>query len=156
MGYEISDNMKVSSGLKALKMAFKNRIYPKRDLIHHSDRGIQYCHPDYTSKLEENNVSVSMTTKYDPYENAIAERVNGILKSEFDLGYINADVSYAIKEVKKSINTYNTFRPHMSCEYMTPEKAHRYGKYELKKWHKRISSKPAGFDDILSLTLNPN
>ncbi len=121
MGDEISNNMKVSSGLKALKMAFKNRVYPKRELIHHSDRGLQYCHPDYTSKLEENNVSVSMTTKYDPYENAIAERVNGILKNEFAIGYINADVSYAIKEVKKSINTYNTFRPHRSLNCLTPE-----------------------------------
>lgn len=147
MGYEISDNMKVSSGIKALKMALKNRIYPSRELIHHSDRGIQYCHPDYTNELEKNSILISMTTKYDPYENAIAERVNGILKSEFDLGYINADAAYAKREVKKSIITYNTFRPHISCGLLTPEKAHKYGTYKLKKWHKTYSLKPSNVND---------
>lgn len=141
MGYEISENMKVSSGLKALRMALKSRIYPEKELIHHSDRGLQYCHPDYTNELESNSIKVSMTTKYDPYENAIAERVNGILKSEFDIGYINANNDYARKEIKKSINTYNTFRPHFSCGLLTPETAHIYGKYVLKKWHKKYAVK---------------
>lgn len=142
MGYEISDNMKVSSGIKALQMAIKNRMYPDKELIHHSDRGLQYCHPDYTKMLEDSNIGISMTTKYDPYENAIAERVNGILKSEFDIGYIDAGAGYAKKEVKKSINTYNTFRTHLSCEMMTPENAHKHGKYILKKWHKKYKVKP--------------
>jgi transposase InsO family protein len=141
MGYEISENMKVSSGLKALRMAIKGRIYPGQSLIHHSDRGLQYCHPDYTKELENNSIQVSMTTKYDPYENAIAERVNGILKSEFDLGYINANHANAKKEIHKSIVTYNTFRPHFSCGLLTPEKAHKYGTYELKKWHKKYKIK---------------
>ncbi len=142
MGYEISENMKVSSGIKALRMAIKSRMYPGNELIHHSDRGLQYCHPDYTNEAEKNSMKVSMTTKYDPYENAIAERVNGILKSEFDIGYINANNDYAKREIKKSIITYNTLRPHMSCGLLTPEKAHKYGKYILKKWHKKFTLKP--------------
>ena len=85
VGYEISDNMKTESTKKALDMAIKNRSYPKRKLIHHSDRGLQYCNPLYTDTLEKENIKISMTEKYDPYENSIAERVNGILKQEFDI-----------------------------------------------------------------------
>ena len=74
-----------------------------------------------------------MTEVYDPYENAIAERINGILKDEFDIAeYLNHAI--AVKEIKYSIETYNTLRPHMSCEMMTPEQAHIKGKYKLIKW----------------------
>jgi transposase InsO family protein len=75
-----------------------------------------------------------MTEEYDPYENAIAERVNGILKDEFDIaeGFVNH--LQAVNEIKYAIETYNTFRPHFSCEMMTPEHAHEFGTYKLKKW----------------------
>ncbi len=85
MGYELADNLKVASTLKALRMALKKRQYPDQTLIHHSDRGLQYCAPAYTDILDDGGIDISMTTKYDPYENAIAERVNGILKSEFEM-----------------------------------------------------------------------
>jgi hypothetical protein len=75
-----------------------------------------------------------MIENSDPYENAIAERVNGILKDEFDIaeGFINH--IHAVKEIKYAINTYNSFRPHFSCEMMTPDQAHANSKYKLKKW----------------------
>lgn len=86
MGWELSDNLRTISAIKALRMAIGHRRYPDRSLIHHSDRGLQYCNPAYIAVLEQNGIQPSMTTKYDPYENAIAERVNGILKTEYEIG----------------------------------------------------------------------
>ena len=76
VGYHLADNLKTESSLIALKMAIKSRQYPDRKLIHHSDRGFQYCSDDYIAMLTDNNIQPSMTEVYDPYENAIAERVN--------------------------------------------------------------------------------
>ncbi|MGA2405635.1 MAG: IS3 family transposase [Bacteroidales bacterium] len=77
VGYQLSDNLKTINCIYALKTAIKNRKYPERSLIHHSDRGFQYCSPDYIETLESNHIDISMTTKHDPYENAVAERING-------------------------------------------------------------------------------
>lgn len=134
VGYHLADNLKTEGTLKALEMAIKSRKYPDSPLIHHSDRGIQYCSYAYIQKLTENNIKPSMTENSDPYENAIAERVNGILKDEFDIadGFINH--IQAVKEISYAINTYNSFRPHFSCNMMTPDQAHLNGKYKLKKW----------------------
>lgn len=136
MGYQLSDNMKVENARNALKMAISNRRYPSRKLIHHSDRGLQYAHPSYIDLQLDNSITPSMTTKYDPYENAVAERVNGILKSEYDLGGILPERRMAKREVKTAIQIYNYERPHLSCEMMTPWLAHRTGNYELKTWKK--------------------
>jgi putative transposase len=140
MGYHLADSLKVENALIALKMAIENRRYPERKMIHHSDRGFQYCHTTYTELLEENGITPSMTTKYDPYENAIAERVNGILKGEFDIDGIFPSLSMARREIKTVMQIYNYERPHRSCQMMTPWEAHRHGKYELKKWKKRFLS----------------
>ena len=140
MGYYLADSLKVENALIALKMAIENRRYPERKMIHHSDRGFQYCHTTYTELLEENGITPSMTTKYDPYENAIAERVNGILKGEFDIDGIFSSIAMARREIKTVIQIYNYERPHRSCQKMTPWEAHRHGKYELKKWKKRFLS----------------
>jgi putative transposase len=134
VGYYLADNLKTQSSLKALEMAIKSRKYPNRGLIHHSDRGFQYCSDDYIAMLSNNNIQPSMTEVYDPYENAIAERVNGILKDEFDIGEGFINHLQAVKEIKYAIETYNTFRPHFSCEKLTPQQAHEFGKYKLKKW----------------------
>lgn len=82
MGYHLSDDMSAENVVKALKMATKNRI-TKACLIHHSDRGLQYCSAIYQKELSKNNITPSMTDGYDCYQNAIAERINGILKNEF-------------------------------------------------------------------------
>ena len=86
MGHELSDNMEAISTLKALKMAIAGRQYPNLPLIHHSGRGLQYCSKVYIQYLKKNNITPSMTENGDPYENTIAERMNGILKDEFGLG----------------------------------------------------------------------
>lgn len=134
VGYYLADNLKTESSLKALEMAIKSRKYPDSKLIHHSDRGFQYCSDDYIAMLSNNNIQPSMTEVYDPYENAVAERVNGILKDEFDIGEGFTNHFQAVKEIKYAIETYNTFRPHFSCEKLTPQQAHEFGTYKLKKW----------------------
>ncbi|MCG8187144.1 IS3 family transposase, partial [Tenacibaculum finnmarkense genomovar finnmarkense] len=85
MGYKLDTHMRTSLCIDALKMAIKNRKYPNEKLIHHSDRGLQYCNPTYTLFAEKNGLIMSMTEKYDPYENAIAERINRTLKYEYGL-----------------------------------------------------------------------
>jgi transposase InsO family protein len=136
VGYELADNMKTESTKRALDKAIRNRIYPKRKLIHHSDRGLQYCNPMYTDTLERENIKISMTTKYDPYENSIAERVNGILKDEFDISNRRMTKRDATKNIERSIHIYNNERPHLSCELLTPNQAHTRGRYTYKKWGK--------------------
>ncbi|GAL65145.1 mobile element protein [Algibacter lectus] len=76
MGYKLDNHMRTSLCAEALAMAIKNRKYPNQKIIHHSDRGFQYCNPKYTQFAEDNGITMSMTEQYDPYENAIAERIN--------------------------------------------------------------------------------
>jgi len=134
MGFELSGNLKAESSKRALLMAIKNRKYPNRKLIHHSDRGIQYCCPEYTDVLDKHKIKISMTQKYDPYENSIAERINGILKQEFDISNNKIPKHEAQRIVKNSIKIYNNMRPHFSCNLMTPQIAHLKGKFNYKKW----------------------
>ncbi len=138
VGYELLDNLSADGPLKALESALKNREY-KHDLIHHSDRGLQYCSSDYINKLNLNNIKVSMTENGDPYENAIAERINGILKYEFLIidGFKNH--LEALKVIKESIGIYNAERPHLSCEMLTPNQTHLQQEIQIKKWKKKTS-----------------
>jgi len=141
MGYNLSDNMKVESSAIALRMAIANRVYPSRTLIHHSDRGFQYCADNYTKLLEDNNIKISMAQSYDPYENAVAERVNGILKGEFDIadGFVNE--AQAQREIKNVIKIYNNKRPHISCDYVTPVLAHIQQKHKPKFYSRLLTNK---------------
>jgi transposase InsO family protein len=122
MGYHLSDDMSAENVVMAMKMATKNRITSK-ELIHHSDRGLQYCSSVYQTELEKSNTKLSMTDGYDCYQNALAERINGILKGEFLINKCNTG-----KELKKlideSIKTYNNKRPHLSLNYKTPSFIH--------------------------------
>jgi putative transposase len=138
MGYELLDNLSAEGPLNALESALKNREY-KHDLIHHSDRGLQYCSAGYINKLIQNNVKISMTENGDPYENAIAERINGILKYEFLIidGFKNH--IEALEVIKESIGIYNDERPHLSCEMLTPNKTHLQQEIQIKKWKKKTS-----------------
>ena len=136
MGYYLSEDLTAKSTKKALIMALKNRIYPKRKLMHHSDRGLQYCSHEYTNLLNKNGIKISMTTKYDPYENSIAERVNGILKDEFSISDKRLNKNEIHKIINQSIYIYNYERTHYSCELMTPGVAHIKGRYKYKQWGK--------------------
>lgn len=123
VGYAISKSLAIEGSLKAVKMALKGVNNPG-GLIHHSDRGIQYCSKAYVSLLKRHNVRISMTEESHVYENALAERVNGILKNEFSLGKRLRSYAIAKKMVKEAIEIYNNERLHMSLNYGTPAQKH--------------------------------
>ena len=137
MGYELCNNMEAVSTLKALKMALGNRKYKASELIHHSDRGLQYCSKLYTDCLKENSITISMIENGDPYENAIAERINGILKDEFGLSDKFENIVQAIELTKQSIKIYNQLRPHLSCSMLTPNQMHQQDKIKLISFKKK-------------------
>ena len=124
VGYHLHPYLTTEGCLIALSMALLTWS-GNTNLIHHSDRGSQYCSFDYVFKLHEACISISMTENGDAYENAIAERVNGILKTDFKLNRIFKTHLEAKLAVQNSISNYNTLRPHMSCSYLTPEQAHQ-------------------------------
>lgn len=136
MGYEVSDNLAAASTIKALQMALNNRKYTT-SLIHHSDRGLQYCSAVYTKLLIDRNVDISMTQDGSPYDNAIAERLNGILKDEFGLDDTFENIEQAKSEVSQSIDLYNLSRPHLSNNMLTPNEMHTQNKLKPKAWHKK-------------------
>jgi putative transposase len=134
MGYCLRTDMLADGPVEALQMAINNRKYKDQPLIHHSDRGSQYCSEKYVKVLKENKISISMTQNGDPYENALAERVNGILKMEFNLYGSQHGFEQSCLMVKESITTYNSLRPHSSCDYLTPEQAHLLKGHISKRW----------------------
>jgi putative transposase len=123
MGYELSHEMKASDTVKALQRAAANRV-TTAPLIHHSDRGTQYCSALYQEELRKHGISPSMTEGYDCYQNALAERVNGILKQEFLL-YRCRTFEDLQKLVAESVEAYNSLRPHLSLGMKTPEEVHK-------------------------------
>ena len=126
MGYHIAEHLKAVGPIEALQMALSNRKYPNRKLMHHSDKGIQYCCDAYIDLLTKNEIDISMTSKYDPYENAKAERINGTIKNEFELDDVLPDLNYARREIAKTVKIYNTLRPHLSCNMNTPDAIHNH------------------------------
>lgn len=133
MGYSFRQDLAAEGCINALKMALTNRLY-NESIIHHSDRGSQYCSHNYIDLLAQNNIAVSMTENGDPYENALAERVNGIIKTEFNLYSSSLGFEQTGSQVSKSIKSYNELRPHASCDYLTPNKAHLQSEKLNKRW----------------------
>lgn len=123
MGYAIDDNMEASTMKQAFEMAIKGRKFKGR-LIHHSDRGLQYCSREYISMADRNGILISMTENGDPYENALAERMNRTIKEEFGLGKTIKSKGQAKLLVKQAVEIYNNQRPHLSLKMKTPEMAH--------------------------------
>jgi len=134
MGYNVSNSLAVEGSLLALEMALSNRDYKDEPLIHHSDRGLQYCSNDYQRLLAENQINASMTEKYDPYENAIAERINGILKQEFNIAKSIKEIRLKKKIIKEAIATYNKLRPHLSNHMLTPIEMHKQNQLKRKSY----------------------
>ncbi len=124
MGYAYANHMKAELVIDALKMAKKNCIHSTNTIIHHSDRGIQYCCPDFSQYAEKNGFLLSTTQQYDPYENAVAERVNGILKYEFGLKDSIVNEEVARKMIAQAVRIYNEKRLHWSLQFKTPEAVH--------------------------------
>lgn len=119
VGYDLSNSLELNGCVRALNKA----LYQAKDikgLVHHSDRGIQYCSNVYTQILKRNNIGISMTEENHCYENAMAERVNGILKDEFYLDQTFTDVIYAKRATKNAIKLYNEIRLHLSLDFKTP------------------------------------
>jgi len=123
VGYHIDSNMKTCSVIKAYQRALNQREHDTA-LIHHSDRGVQYCSGLYQHTHKRYKVQCSMTDGYDCYQNALAERVNGILKNELLLAK-PANLQQAKKMVAESVAIYNERRPHLALKYKTPDEVHR-------------------------------
>jgi putative transposase len=134
MGFAFRSDMLAQGCVDALDMALSGRLYPDERLIHHSDRGSQYCCKDYIDVLNRHHIAISMTENGDPYENALAERMNGIIKNEFNLytSSLNFELTYEL--IQESIKSYNTIRPHSSCDYLTPAEAHLQREQLTKRW----------------------
>ena len=130
LGYKLAKTLDSTHAVNSLQDAIKNTCQPITGLIHHSDRGIQYCSKDYIRVLNEHKINISMTENGDPRENPIAERINGILKDEYLSQYQNLTV----QQLEKSIRKYNTIRPHLSCDMLTPEEAHLTSGNLTRKW----------------------
>jgi len=124
MGYCLLDNLSTQGPLRALLMAFSNRLYVEKSLIHHSDQGVQYCSQEYVNMLKTHGIRISMTHRGSPQENAIAERVNGILKHHYDLIKSFETLHQAEEAVQKTVESYNYLRPHDSLNGMTPQQVH--------------------------------
>ena len=130
LGYRLARSLDSIHAVNSLQDAIKNACKPLTGLIHHSDRGIQYCSKEYIKVLNDHNINISMTEKGDPLENPIAERVNGILKDE----YLNQYQSLTITQLQISIEKYNNKRPHLSCDMLTPQQAHLYNGTLKRRW----------------------
>lgn len=123
VGYHVDDNMKASSVKQAFYKALRERK-TKNMLVHHSDRGVQYCSHEYQHLHRKYHVRCSMTDGYDCYQNALAERINGILKNEYLL-IKPKDLNEAKKMVEESVMIYNQRRPHTALKYKTPDEVHQ-------------------------------
>ena len=124
VGYDLSDSLELNGCVRALNKA----VYQAKSingLIHHSDRGIQYCSNIYTQILKRKKIDISMTEENHCYENALAERVNGILKDEFYLDQTFMNVAHAKRATKNAINLYNEIRLHLSLDYKTPNMVYK-------------------------------
>ena len=141
MGLNVSNSLNASGATAALKQAIKNRIYPNEELIHHSDRDLQYCCDMYQDVLKDNEIRCSMTEKYDPYQNAVAERVNGILKQEFIRNISTTDLELMSLLVKQPVNIYNGIRPHWSCYMKTPNYMHQQREIKIRTYKTKNSTK---------------
>ena len=140
MGYSVDDNMRVELVKAALKMSYKNMIFNHAEVIHHSDRGIQYCCPDYSEFAEKLHFKLSTTQQYDPYENAVAERVNETLKYEYGLNKQAPNLQILKKMVKQAVDIYNKERVHWSLGLQTPEEVHRsYNSLKYKSYSKKVA-----------------
>ncbi len=139
VGYHFARRMTAAFCLEALNKALSDRSYPSRKLMHHSDRGSQYCSVDYTKVLQQANIPISMTEQGDPLENPLAERMNRTFKDVFGLDEHFSCFEQANKQVDLAIAYYNDRLPHTSIDLLTPNQAHhKTGKLKKHwKWYWR-------------------
>ncbi len=138
VGYHVADTLESVETIKALKMAILGLNVSKTEetcqLIHHSDRGVQYCHHEYVKLLNKNNIKISMTENGDPLENAVAERINGIMKDEYLQDYDVVSIEQAKDALCFAVELYNTDRPHNSISNLTPDMVHNNNTATERLW----------------------
>jgi putative transposase len=139
VGFHVSDDMRVTSAIVALQKAIDQKP-ADAIVIHHSDRGLQYCSNDYVALLRSHHARISMTQNGDPYENAMAERVNGILKTEL-ISDSYTDLSAAMQHIARCITVYNYKRVHSSLNWQIPDKVHTQAGPQIKKWKNYYKTK---------------
>lgn len=127
VGWSLSLDLKAASAERALALAINDNENTFESLIHHSDRGVQYCSSAYVEILEKNNIAISMTKPASPQENAIAERINGILKDEWLYDLDVRTLKEACKKAKEVVGIYNDYRPHNTLKNQTPNQIHDLG-----------------------------
>lgn len=143
VGWVLADSLRAAMSIQALQMAIDQAVEMTgnvclKGLVHHSDRGVQYCCDAYVMKLQEHGISISMTEDYKPTDNAIAERVNGIIKTEnVYRQHVFKDIECAKASIGRYIHFYNDRRPHMSIGYKTPATVHQEQGTQEKMWKKR-------------------
>ena len=142
VGYKLHPTLHAEGALDALAMAAGD-VKKSAGLVHHSDRGVQYCCGQYVAAAGHYGIRLSMTEKGDPYENAIAERVNGILKHEHGLGATFASHAVAVAAVDGAVKKYNGLRVHDSCGRLTPAMAHEQQGVLRKLWKPKVYRKKA-------------
>lgn len=149
IGYHVAQTMEAIQSIEALQMALaalSGAAVPLQ-LTHHSDRGIQYCSSKYVKLLQDNGIKISMTENGDPLENAIAERVNGIIKEEYLSNYQTDHLPEAKRQLQKAISLYNNDRPHMSISNLTPNKLHNNQKINPQRLWKNYFKKLSTFEN---------
>ncbi len=165
VGWTVALNLKAESALKALSLALSaQKDIAPNSLMHHSDRGVQYCSYEYTGLLKKNGILISMTKPGSPHENAIAERINGILKEEWLIDLEKQDITDVEKCLEEIINIYNEFRPHQGLGYSTPVQVHDEGflRHDTervigKKYHyKKKKTEPIKTRSDNSYAIGPN
>ena len=134
IGYHVARSMDAEHAMIALRMAQRTSRHRLKGIIHHSDRGGQYCFAQYVNQLQENGMRISMTQGGDPRDNAIAERVNGILKNELLAHHDVENIIQARSYLLKAVEAYNLRRPHLSCDMYTPEHAHTLDHVLKRRW----------------------
>ena len=158
VGYYVAKTLETDKSIQALKMALDSLKTKPTHLIHHSDRGIQYCSNSYVKLLQDYNVKISMTENGDPLENAIAERINGIIKEEYLHNYQVNSLKEAKELLEAVVDLYNNERPHMSISNLTPNEVHQSTeKLKLNKLWKNYYKKNNSFvkqEQDVNLTVN--
>jgi transposase InsO family protein len=141
-GYEVAESLHAVHSKAALQVALGHiNSQIGKTLIHHSDRGLQYCCADYVALLDSFNVQISMTENGDPLENAIAERVNGIIKNEYLAHQPVYSLAQARSVLEQAVFLYNYKRPHLSCDMLVPEQAHRQEGKLKRRWKNYYTKK---------------
>lgn len=125
VGYALDNTMQTECMIEALKMATRQKINPNAKTIHHSDRGLQYCSKEYFELTNQHDIRLSMTENSDPYENALAERMNRTIKEEFGMNSKLKDKEQLQSLLKESINLYNQYRPHLALDMKTPNEVYK-------------------------------